>query len=57
MKKQKFNKKLSLNKETISNLDKIKGGAPQLKTPNCAIFSTVPGCPTVTQTLCGLICP
>ena len=26
MKKKKFNKKLSLNKETISNLDKIKGG-------------------------------
>ena len=26
MKKQKFNKKLSLNKETITNLNEIKGG-------------------------------
>ena len=35
MKKQKFNKKLYLNKETISNLDKIKGGACKDTISNC----------------------
>ena len=38
MKKQKFNKKLSLNKETITNLNEIKGGgirdAKSLPYPN-----------------------
>ena len=63
MKKQKFNKKLSLNKETISKLDEIKGGANAHKTPNCLTNEHSCTCPpsrepaTCTPTICGPLCP
>ncbi|MCD4794334.1 MAG: class I lanthipeptide [Bacteroidales bacterium] len=51
MKKKKFNKKLSLNKETVSNLDNIKGGNGE----KCRITAPNSGCqPTENnQTICN----
>ena len=51
MKKKKFNKKLSLNKEKISNLDNIKGGSELTVRPNC--FTQHPehcGCTAICRT-------
>ena len=45
MKKQKFNKKLSLNKETISNLNEIKGGGGKGETDE--VPCKTDDCPTV----------
>jgi bacteriocin-like protein len=55
MKKVKFNGKLSLNKETIANLNNnelnnVKGGAEDTKGPNCVI-NTKASCGS-----CG-VCP
>ena len=60
MKKKKFNKKLSLNKESIANLnspemDKVKGGADYSEEHSC-----YPYCPsnnTICRTCDDLIVP
>ena len=51
MKKQKFNKKLSLNKETITNLDKIKGGGDKY-TGICSGHATCGGATCVSCGIC-----
>ena len=54
MKKQKFNKKLSLNKESIANLnslemDKVKGGADISKYKSCYVH-----CVTASPEVCDI---
>ena len=56
MKKQKFNKKLSLSKETIANLNEIKGGI-NVRETKCDCSATCTKTPTCSPTVCGNICP
>ena len=57
MKKKKFIKKLSLSKETIANLNEIKGGInlPRSVRPIC--IGTCTKTPTCSPTACGTVCP
>jgi hypothetical protein len=58
MKKKESLKKLSLNRQTISNLSKIKGGEAPTQDLKCtALLCPGTGCVCPSGETCGIYCP